>query len=679
MSVLVLLTGFAGVPATADPVPAGVTAADSAADAVPGLVDAARRRPVTSIYQSEWNTPVPDQNWTGSTSTCTAGTVAQAFRNRHFARINAFRRLAGTPADVVENADYSAKAQYAALIMSANWSLSHDPPPSWRCWTQVGHDAAGSSNLATTGGVDAIDLYMTDPGAGNEPAGHRWYVLSPWIGQMGVGSVSGANALWVSDFGAGERPVREADGGILWPPRGFSPYQLTPIRWSYSAPGADYSAAAVTMVVDGRTVPVTVEDRGDFGQLVWRRSDMDPNAWFASWPRPAADQVIDVTVTGVVVDGVSRTVRYSTVVYDPDDTAARFRGDLAAHTAVPIKVAGVGGVPADATAVVVNATVTNPAGSGYLTLWPCDQPRPLASTLNYRPGQTIPNLAVVPVAADGTICAFPQTSMDLVLDVGGHAGPAATSRFTGVTPARLLDTRQTGGALARGEVRQLTVSGVPGLSQGSVGAVLNVTATGATESGFVTLYPCDRPRPATSNLNTVAGRAVANLASVRLDGSGRVCLYASRGTHLVVDLQGGLHPATGAGLLPVTPSRLLDTRTTTRLAAGEERRVQIAGRGGLPADVTAVVANLTVTGPAASGYVTAYPCGHRPPVSNVNFAAGDTIANAATVTLDAQGALCVYTMSATDLVVDVSGGYRGTGGSPQSAVDPFRVTDSREN
>lgn len=92
-----------------------------------------------------------------------------------------------------------------------------------------------------------------------------------------------------------------------------------------------------------------------------------------------------------------------------------------------------------------------------------------------------------------------------------------------------------------------------------------------------------------------------------------------------------------------------------------------------------MVANLTVTGPSAGGCVTAYPCGARPSVSNVNYAAGDTIANAATVKLDAEGYLCVYSKTATDLVIDVSGGYRDNGGSPQTAVDPFRVTDSRQS
>ena len=69
-------------------------------------------------------------------------------------------------------------------------------------------------------------------------------------------------------------------------------------------------------------------------------------------------------------------------------------------------------------------------------------------------------------------------------------------------------------------------------------AVLNVTVTEATGSGFVTVYPCNETRPVASTLNYVAGTTIANLAVATTTTDGKVCIYTQRPTHLVVDLSG---------------------------------------------------------------------------------------------------------------------------------------------
>ena len=86
-----------------------------------------------------------------------------------------------------------------------------------------------------------------------------------------------------------------------------------------------------------------------------------------------------------------------------------------------VKVTGVGGVPASGvSAVVLNVTITNASKGSYLTLFPSDGSRPLASNLNFGPGQNVPNLVVVKVGADGNVKVYnDQGSVDVIFDVAG--------------------------------------------------------------------------------------------------------------------------------------------------------------------------------------------------------------------------------------------------------------------
>ncbi len=105
------------------------------------------------------------------------------------------------------------------------------------------------------------------------------------------------------------------------------------------------------------------------------------------------------------------------------------------------QVLGRGGVPASGVgAVAVNITATGSTAESYLTVWPTGASRPTASNLNYVAGQTSPNMAIVPLGADGLISLFNFAgSVDVVVDVLGWFPPS--SGFVGVVPARLLDTR----------------------------------------------------------------------------------------------------------------------------------------------------------------------------------------------------------------------------------------------
>ena len=142
----------------------------------------------------------------------------------------------------------------------------------------------------------------------------------------------------------------------------------------------------------------------------------------------------------------------------------------------------------------------------------------------------------------------------------------------------------------------------------------------------------------------------------------------------------------GARFNPVTPVRILDTRTTLtpsgvagRVAQGGSLNLQITGANGIPNDATAVVMNVTAVSPNVAGYVTVYPNGvSRPEASNLNFVPGDTVPNLVTVGIGTSGQVNLFNANGTvDLIADVVGYYSPVSGSYFTAVTPVRALDTR--
>ena len=145
--------------------------------------------------------------------------------------------------------------------------------------------------------------------------------------------------------------------------------------------------------------------------------------------------------------------------------------------------------------------------------------------------------------------------------------------------------------------------------------------------------------------------------------SGRVCLYTALAAHLVVYLNGWVMettPSTVPGTFnTVVPARLLDTRSGAPVAAASALIMAVAGQGGVPSSgIDAVVLNVTVTEPAASGYLVVFPCGQVPLASNLNFVKDQTVPNAVLAKVDGSGNVCFYSTTTTHLVVDVTGYIR---------------------
>ncbi len=343
-----------------------------------------------------------------------------------------------------------------------------------------------------------------------------------------------------------------------------------------------------------------------------------------------------------------------------------------------VRVVGRAGVPDSGVgAVALNLTAVGPSADTYLTVWPRGATQPAASNLNIAHGDTVPNMVIVPVGVNGEVEIYNDAgAVDVLVDVLGWL-PAGVG-FTGVSPARLLDTRNSPtidgrfsgvGALGAGAVASLPVVGRGSVPASGVGAVaLNVTAVGATVDSYLTVWPAG-VRPVASNVNVTAGETVANMVVVPVAADGSVQLYNDAGrVDVVVDVLGWF--AAPSGFTPLSGARLMDTRDAATvdglfrhggpLSADGTTSVRVVGRGGVPAaGVGAVVLNVTAVAPTKTSYLTVWPTGRsRPTASNLNLAPGRTAPNMVIVPVGTDGTVSLYDETGSvDLVVDVLGWF----------------------
>ncbi|HEY3611307.1 MAG TPA: DUF1906 domain-containing protein [Pseudonocardiaceae bacterium] len=336
-----------------------------------------------------------------------------------------------------------------------------------------------------------------------------------------------------------------------------------------------------------------------------------------------------------------------------------------ATLALPV-FGGTANVPIDTTAVVLNVTATNPTVASFLTVFPDGGNVPGASNLNFTPGETIPNLVVVPVT-DGSVDFINLTgSVDVVADLFGYYTPSGGEGLNAVPPTRILDTRNgTGAPQAKLQANQtlvLTVLGSPaGIPSTASGVILNVTVTNPSESGFLSVFPFGQPVPNTSNLNFTAGETIPNLVMVPIN-SGNVTIYNRSGSVDVIADVFGYYANGVRDFTPVAPTRLLDTRNGTgapvaKVQPNQTLNLRVANLAGVPSTVSSIVLNVTVTNPTAASFLSAFPGGEAvlPTVSNLNFTAGETIPNLVIVPVT-NGSVNLYNKSGTvDVIADVFG------------------------
>jgi hypothetical protein len=396
-----------------------------------------------------------------------------------------------------------------------------------------------------------------------------------------------------------------------------------------------------------------------------------PTATPSDTPTPTATDTPTPTLSG---DGFFHPVAPYRILDTRTAPQGVPAGKVGPNSEITVDVTGgPSGVPATGvSAVVINTTGTQATNYTYLTVYPSGEARPLASNLNFGPGRDVPNLVTVKVGTDGNVKVYNAVgSTHVIFDVvGWYGGPSGGSLFNGVTPKRILDTRNGTGAPAAkvGQDATLVVdvtgtfsSGVPATGVSAV--VVNTTVDAPTTASYLTVFPSDAPKPVASNLNFVAGQIVPNLVTVKVGGDGNVKVYNNMGsTHVIMDIV-GWYGASGDQFHPLTPSRILDTRSAPqgvpsgKLAVSSEAMAGVTGVGGVPSGAASVVMNTTVTQGTAPSYLTVYPSGvTRPLASNLNFGPWQDIPNLVIVKTGTGGNVQAYNNSGqVHVIFDVVG------------------------
>jgi hypothetical protein len=353
------------------------------------------------------------------------------------------------------------------------------------------------------------------------------------------------------------------------------------------------------------------------------------------------------------------------------------------HNTIRINITGKPGVPANATAAVINITLINSSGPGYISAFPSGSSVPNTSNVNAdKAGQVIANLAHVRIGAGGNIDVLRSMGAYIAVDLVGVYVPVASDASSGrlVTLAtgakRVLDTRQRGYPVGANLVTgvDLTAANVPTTASA---VVVNVTAVGA-QKGFWTAYAAGAVRPEVSSLNVdTAGQTRPAQAIVPLNGNSSIYVYTQFGGHLLVDVVGWYTGASdvtssnGLFIAAPTPLRVFDTRTLRTLAPWGNSTYEFTTGQAPTLPVAAVAMNVTGTSPWDRGFVTAHPAGvPRPDSSNLNITGWpQTIANHSVVRLSTRGA-ALYTNSGLHMIADVAGWYLG---HPPAATTPVPV------
>ncbi len=337
------------------------------------------------------------------------------------------------------------------------------------------------------------------------------------------------------------------------------------------------------------------------------------------------------------------------------------------------------GSPGDAAVVNLTPVLAQGSGNGLLVSSDVVSP-PVAANVNYRVGSVDPNVAIVPIGADGEVCYVNarRTGVHLVAD---HLGTIAATVYRTATstggPERVADTRSGGGMVGPGGRRCFEVVGSPGDA-----AVVNLTPVLAQGSGNGLLVSSDVVSPpVAANVNYRVGSVDPNVAIVPIGADGEVCYVNARrtGVHLVADHLGTIaatvyRTATSTG----GPERVADTRSGGGMVGpGGRRCFEVVGSPG-----DAAVVNLTpvLAQGSGNGLLVSSDVVSPPVAANVNYRVGSVDPNVAIVPIGADGEVCYVNARRTGvhLVADHLGTIAATVyRTATSTGAPQRVTDTR--
>jgi hypothetical protein len=318
------------------------------------------------------------------------------------------------------------------------------------------------------------------------------------------------------------------------------------------------------------------------------------------------------------------------------------------------------------------------------------------STTDFPPGD--PNSLMTAFVGTNQVKRDPGPVMlGMFADMGWSVPAPPGSRYTPVTPVRVLDTRDgTGGVQGRigaGKTIDVTVVGssVPATA---TAVVLNVTGISPPSATDLRIYPTPKSgtaQPLVSNLNLAAGQTRANLVTVPIGENGQVRILNSGGApNVLADVQGWYGAGGAAGYEPSDPVRLLDTRNGTGgfpikpVPPGGFLDLHVTGgQRNVPDTATAVILTVTALNATTVTDVRAYPTpadGSGPPLaSNLNLGPRRVVPNMVIAKVGSGGSVRLFNSAGSvDLVVDLAGWFDdGPNASLFHVVAPQRVLDTR--
>ncbi len=345
---------------------------------------------------------------------------------------------------------------------------------------------------------------------------------------------------------------------------------------------------------------------------------------------------------------------------------------------------GVCGIPAGAKAYVLNVTLIPRGSLSFATLWEAGESRPEAWSARSLDGQIVANTAIVKAGANGAINAYVSDTTDMVIDISGYftdnPGVSRLAYFA-MTPCRVLDTRIAyrtppgpfgPPSLQALQTRRFRFPATPYCTVPAGAAAYSVTLTVVPPArlDFVTAWPGGATQPTISNINSFAGRTLANNIIVPASGDGSIDVFPYNTTDILIDINGYFAPDDGINGLfftPFTTCRIADTTNAGYTGSFGPPVYENESTHTIPIQTTtrcpampnakAYVISATVLPNGSSmPYLTMWPTGGpRPQASQMNAFEGQIATNTAIVPSGTNGSINVFVYRRTNVVLELSG------------------------
>jgi hypothetical protein len=325
------------------------------------------------------------------------------------------------------------------------------------------------------------------------------------------------------------------------------------------------------------------------------------------------------------------------------------------------------------TAYSLNVSVVPIGPLGYLTMWPAGIAlRPVVATLNSLDGRIKANAAIVGAGTSGAVNVYVTQTTNVILDINGYFAPPSPSSlaFYPVPPCRVADTRP-GGNYPQGlgppfltgqqqrdfPILAATTCNIPTSAEAYS---LNFSVVPHGSLFYMTVWPTGGTRPTVSTLNDIPGQIIANAALVPAGTGGKVSVFPTNDTDLIIDINGYFAPAApgGLSLYTVPPCRVIDTRSPGEGGAFSgllNPPVDVEGSVcGPSATAQAYVFNASVVPQGMLGYLTLWPDGATQPLVSTLNALDGSISDNMAIVPNINGKVNAYASGLTQLILDIS-------------------------